>query len=207
MCWPVDENDIDSWRKKWSDAFELRPREVITTSKELAVRLADLAKSIRNRANLILSVESERGALRQLHKAFKTALIHDLNEDDFADMYAQTIAYGLLAARVSRPAGVIADNIADMIPTNPFLKDMLGTFLSVGGRKGKIDFDELGIQDVVDLLNNPNIHIEAILRDFGKKTMQEDPVVHFYELFLKEYDKKKKVERGVFYTPQPVVPI
>jgi predicted helicase len=121
-------------------------------------------------------------------------------------MYAQTIAYGLLAARVSRPAGIVADNLADMVPiTNPFLKDMLGTFLSIGGRKGKIDFDELGIQEVVDLLNSPDTHMEAILRDFGKRTMQEDPVIHFYELFLKEYDRKKKVERGVFYTPQPVV--
>ena len=206
MRWPEDEDDAETWRRKWSDAFELRPREVITTSKDLAIRLADLAKSIRLRANLILDIESEKGSLRKMHKAFQTALIHDLNEDGFADMYAQTIAYGLLAARVSRPAGIVADNLADMVPiTNPFLKEMLGTFLSVGGRKGKIDFDELGIQDVVDLLNNPDTHMEAILRDFGKRTMQEDPVVHFYELFLKEYDKKKKVERGVFYTPQPVV--
>lgn len=205
LRWPKDENDTEAWRAKWSDAFELRPREVITTSKELAVRLAALAKSIRQRANLILKIESERGPLRKLHKAFQTALIHDLNEDDFADMYAQTIAYGLLSARVSQPAGIIADNLADMIPTNPFLKDMLRTFLTVGGRKGKIDFDELGIQEVVDLLNRPDTRIEAVMRDFGKKTMQEDPVVHFYELFLKEYDKKKKVERGVFYTPQPAV--
>ncbi len=206
LRWPADENNAEEWRNKWSDAFELRPRQVITTSKELAILLAALAKSIRQRANLILDVESERGPLRKLHKAFQTALIHDLNEDDFADMYAQTIAYGLLAARVSRPVGIVADNLADMVPiTNPFLKEMLGTFLTVGGRKGKIDFDELGIQEVVDLLNSPDTNVEAVLRDFGKRTMQEDPVVHFYELFLKEYDKKKKVERGVFYTPQPVV--
>jgi type I restriction-modification system DNA methylase subunit len=93
-----------------------------------------------------------------------------------------------------------------MVPvTNPFLSEMLGTFLTGGGRKGKIDFDELGIQDVVDLLNSPNTHLEAVLRDFGNRTMQEDPVIHFYELFLKEYDKKRKVQRGVFYTPQPIV--
>lgn len=206
MRWPEDADDAETWRMKWSDAFELRPREVITTSKDLAIRLADLAKRIRQRANLILAIESEKGSLRKMHKAFQTALIHDLNEDGFADMYAQTIAYGLLAARVSRPAGIVADNLVDMVPiTNPFLKEMLGTFLSIGGRKGKIDFDELGIQEVVDLLNNPDTHMEAILRDFGKRTMQEDPVIHFYELFLKEYDKKKKVERGVFYTPQSVV--
>jgi hypothetical protein len=157
LRWPQDENDTETWRAKWSDAFELRPREVITTSKELAIRLAGLAKSIRQRANLILGIESEKGSLRKLHKAFQTALIHDLTEDDFADMYAQTIAYGLLAARVSRPAGIIADNLADMIPTNPFLKDMLGTFLTVGGRKNKIDFD--AIRKLVEVPEKPKRRI------------------------------------------------
>ncbi len=206
LCWPDDEYNLKEWCEKWSSAFVLRHREVITTSKDLATRLADLARRIRRRANRVLAIETERGQLRRLYKAFQEALIHDLGEDDFADMYAQTIAYGLLAARVSRPMGVTADNIADMIPiTNPFLKEMLGTFLTAGGRKGVIDFDELGVQEVVELLNSPDTHMDAILRDFGNRTQQEDPVIHFYELFLSEYDKKKKVQRGVFYTPQPVV--
>ncbi|MCX5830857.1 MAG: N-6 DNA methylase [Deltaproteobacteria bacterium] len=206
LHWPENEKDLDSWRERWSSAFTLRHRQVITTSKDLAIRLADLARRIRRRAGQVLAVETERGPLRKLHKAFRAALIHDLSEDDFADMYAQTIAYGLLAARVSRPMGIIAENVTDMVPvTNPFLREMLGTFLTIGGRKGKMDFDELGIQDVVDLLNSPDTHMEAILRDFGNRTRQEDPVIHFYELFLAEYDKKMKVKRGVFYTPQPVV--
>ncbi|MCX5862136.1 MAG: hypothetical protein NTW27_08455 [Deltaproteobacteria bacterium] len=206
LRWPEDGIDPEVWREHWSDAFVLRHREVIRTSRDLAMKLADLAKSMRKRANVILKYESEQGPLRELHKAFQTALIHDLTQDDFADMYAQTIAYGLLAASVSRPMGIIADNLKDMVPiTNPFLKEIMGTFLSAGGRKGKIDFDELGIQDIVDLLNSPDTHMEDVLRDFGNRTMQEDPVIHFYELFLKEYDLEKKVRRGVFYTPQPVV--
>lgn len=205
LQWPADTSDIEGWRNNWSSAFTLRHRETITTSKELAESLAELATSIRKRANKVMDIETEKGALRKLYKAFQQALIHDLSEDDFADMYAQTITYGLLAAKVSRPMGIIPENISDMVLTNPFLKDMLNTFLNVGGRKHKIDFDELGIQEVVELLNNPTTHIEAILRDFGNKTRQEDPVIHFYEFFLTAYDKKKKVERGVFYTPQPVV--
>jgi predicted helicase len=119
-------------------------------------------------------------------------------------MYAQTISYGLLTARISRPAGLVADNLADMVPvTNPFLKDMLETFLTIGGRKGKIDFDELGINDVVHLLRDADM--EAVLRDFGDRNPQEDPVIHFYELFLKEYDSEMRIKRGVFYTPRPVV--
>jgi len=206
LHWPEDESDFDTWRNNWSSAFTLRHREVITTSKELAIRLAGLAKRIRRRASHVLAIETERGPLRKLHKAFQESLIHDLGVDDFADMYAQTITYGLLAARVSRPMGIEARNITDMVPiTNPFLKEMLGSFLTVGGRKGKIDFDELGIQEVVELLNSPDTHMEDILRDFGNRTRQEDPVIHFYELFLTEYDKKMKVQRGVFYTPLPVV--
>jgi predicted helicase len=206
LKWPDEGIDNEGWCASWSDAFVLRPREVIRTSRELAVKLADLAKSMRKRANEILKYESETGPLRKLHKAFQTALIHELTEDDFADMYAQTIAYGLLASSVSRPMGIIADNLKDMVPiTNPFLKEIMGTFLTAGGRKGEIDFDELGIQEIVDLLNSPDTHMEEVLRDFGNRTMQEDPVIHFYELFLREYDREKKVRRGVFYTPQPVV--
>ena len=211
LRWPHDETDLTHWRDKWSSAFALRHREVISTSKDLAIRLADLARRIRRRANHVLAIETERGPLRKLHKAFQEALIHDLTEDDFADMYAQTITYGLFSAAISRTApdlgtAVMPENLADMVPiTNPFLKEMLATFLTAGGRKAKMDFDELGIQEVVNLLNSPDTHMDAILWDFGNLTPQEDPVIHFYELFLAQYDKKKKIRRGVFYTPRPVV--
>ena len=135
---------------------------------------------------------------------FRKNLIHDLDEDGFADMFAQTIAYGMLAARISRPVGIIADNLADMVPkTNPFLKELFGNFLKIGGRDKRqgLDFDELGVRDVVDVLNDANM--EAVLRDFGDRNPKEDPVIHFYELFLKEYDPKKRMQRGVFYTPAP----
>lgn len=204
LRWRRDETDLHSWRASWSSAFNLKPREVIKTSQQLAIRLADLARNIRHRMNSLLRIESEKGPLRKLHSAFKEALIHDLSEDDFADMYAQTISYGLLTARVSRPAGLVADNLTDMVPiTNPFLKELLEMFLTVGGRKDKIDFDELGVNDVVQLLRAADM--EAVLRDFGDRNPQEDPVIHFYELFLKEYDPEKRMKRGVFYTPRPVV--
>jgi hypothetical protein len=210
LRWPGDENDLDVWRKTWSSAFTLRHREVIETSKELAIRLAGLAQQIRKRANSILSIETESGPLKRLMAGFKEALIHDLTEDSFADMYAQTIAYGLLSARITNPKGDNPDELSNQIPiTNPFLKELMETFLLVGGRNGKagvgsgIDFDELGINDVVSLLDNSNM--EAVLRDFGDKNPLEDPVIHFYELFLHEYDSETRMQRGVFYTPQPVV--
>ncbi|MCA1623871.1 MAG: hypothetical protein LC778_08725 [Acidobacteria bacterium] len=212
LRFPDDPTDAESWRERWSSAFTLRHREVVTTSIELAKRLAELATLIRERANRVLAIESEKGAFRRLHEAFKEALIHDLSTDDFADMYAQTISYGLLSARVSRPAGLVADNLVDMVPsTNPFLKELLGTFLKIGGRDttranggaNRIDFDELGINEVVELLRRANM--EAVLRDFGNRNPTEDPVIHFYQDFLQQYDREKRMKRGVFYTPRPVV--
>ena len=210
LSWPEDDHDAKGWREKWQSAFTLRHLEVITTSKDLAVRLAELARAIRDRIKTVLAIETAKGPLTKLMKAFQQALIHDLTADDFADMYAQTIAYGLLSARLAHPAHDTTDAVATHIPvTNPFLKELMETFLHLGGRKRKerggdgIDFDELGVSEVVELLDAANM--EAVVHDFGDRNRDEDPVIHFYELFLKEYDAKKRMQRGVFYTPQPVV--
>ena len=214
LHWPEDESDAEAWRMAWRSPFKHRIGHVIRTADQLAETLAKLARGIRDKARRMLDAESERGPLRKLHKAFQTGLIHDLTEENFADTYAQTITYGLLTAAISRTdmsegrhgTALLADNVADIVPvTNPFLKEMLQTFLKVGGRKGGIDFDELGIQDVVELLRGDETDLPAILLDFGNKTRGEDPVIHFYEHFLSAYNKKLKVQRGVFYTPQPVV--
>lgn len=230
LRWPHDMSQVDRWRKDWRSAFMLKHREVITTSKQLALTLAELARDIRGRVNGILEIESADGPLRKLMAAFREALIHDLTDDGFADMYAQTIAYGLLSASMARASGaLVADDLVQMVPvTNPFLKELMETFLDVGGKKRRqnkhaaqasesgskhaaqasesaqhLDFDELGINEIVELLRE--VRMEAVLLDFDTRNPQEDPVIHFYELFLKEYDAKKRMQRGVFYTPKPVV--
>jgi predicted helicase len=208
LAWPDDDTDEEAWRKRWRGAFTLRLHEVVTTSKELSIRLAELARAIRDRIKTALAIETESGPLTKLMKAFQEALVHDLDADGFADMYAQTIAYGLLSARIADPEKKTADDFASHMRTNPFLRELMETFLKVGGRRGKaggpgIDFDELGVSEVVELLDDANM--EAVVDDFGDRNPQEDPVIHFYELFLKEYDAKKRMQRGVFYTPRPVV--
>jgi hypothetical protein len=209
LVWPRDEENAAAWREQWRSAFTLRHGEVVRTSRELSIRLAALAKRIRKRILKALSIETERGPFTALMKAFQAALIHDLDARAFADMYAQTIAYGLLSARIANPKANTADHLAVQIPvTNPFLKELMETFLHIGGRRGKaggpgIDFDELGVSEVVELLDKAKM--EAVVRDFGDKNPQEDPVIHFYELFLKEYDAEERIQRGVFYTPRPVV--
>jgi len=214
LRWPSDPSDVRAWRAQWRSPFRHRIGHVIRTAEALAEMLASLARRIRDAAQSTMRVESERGPLTKLFKAFQASLIHDLTEEGFADTYAQTITYGLLTAAISKTdmsagsagTALIAGNITEMVPvTNPFLKEMLQTFLKVGGRKGGIDFDELGIQDVVELLRGEETDLPAILRDFGDKKPGEDPVIHFYEHFLNAYNKQLKIQRGVFYTPQPVV--
>ncbi len=208
LSWPEDASDEKRWRARWRGAFVLRHGEVVSTSRELSVRLAELARTIRDRIKTAIAIETEKGPLTTLMKGFQATLVHDLTTEGFADMYAQTIAYGLLSSRIADPQKKTADDFAAHMRTNPFLRELMETFLKVGGRKGKrggpgIDFDELGVSEVIELLDNANM--EAVIRDFGDRNPQEDPVIHFYELFLKEYDAKKRMQRGVFYTPRPVV--
>lgn len=218
LKWPEDPADAEAWRKQWSGAFRHRVGHVIRTADALADEMAKLARGIRDAASTMLKAESDQGSLTKLYKAFQESLIHDLTPETFADTYAQTITYGLLTTAISKTppdaelmerakqTAFAAQDITSMVPvTNPFLREMLEEFLKVGGRKGGIDFDELGIQDVVELLRGEDTDLPAILRDFGNKTRGEDPVIHFYEHFLTAYNKKLKIQRGVFYTPQPVV--
>jgi len=208
LVWPDEEADVAAWRSRWESAFTLGHREVITTSREMAIRLAELARAIRDRITSALAIETDRGPLTQLMKAVQVSLVHDLDARGFADMYAQTIAYGLLSARIADPESNTAGDLVGHMRTNPLLRDLLETFLHVGGRRATaggpgIDFDELGVAEVVALLNHRNI--EAVVRDFGDRNPEDDPVIHFYELFLKEYDERQRMQRGVFYTPRPVV--
>jgi len=205
LSWPDDESDVDAWRAQWRAAFTLGHQEVITTSKALSIRLAQLARDIRDRISTALTIETEDGPLTKLMKAFQESLIHDLTPNDFADMYAQTIAYGLLSSRIADPKKKSVDDLAAQMRLSPFLKELMEKFLQVGGRNSSagLDFDELGVGDVVDLLDQANM--EAVIADFGDRNPEEDPIIHFYELFLKEYDAQKRMSRGVFYTPRPIV--
>lgn len=206
LRWPDDPADLEAWRTGWASAFTLRPREVITTSKALAEQLAKLAGAVRARVNQVLVFEHETGPLRGLLRAFREALVHDLTEDGFADMYAQTLAYGLLSEKLMpRRSDGGSLGLGSLMVMNPFLGELLDECRTIGRRRGLLDFDELGVGEVEDLLNDPNTKYDDILRDFDSRNPTEDPVIHFYEHFLREYDAEQRVKRGVYYTPRPVV--
>jgi predicted helicase len=174
----------------------------VGTPKELAVRMARMAHQIRNLIIGTLDAESEKGQLHSQLAAFRENLIPDLSHEQFADMYAQTIAYGLFAARCTMPEKehFTRFDAAQHLPrTNPFLRKL---FQHIAG----YELDER-IAWLVDELAQvlAQADMAAVLENFGKHTGKEDPVVHFYETFLKEYDPKTREMRGVYYTPEAVV--
>ena len=209
LRWPDDETDPEVWREQWREAFTVGHREVIRTADRLSARLAELARAIRDRVEAALRIETEQGWVTKLMRAFKKALVHDLTPKDFADTYAQTVAYGLLSARITDPAGAADGDLTRYLRTNPLLRDMLEAFLggeravSGTGVNGALDFDELAVSEVVALLDAAKM--DAVLVDFRRRQRNEDPVVHFYESFLQRYDAAQRTKRGVFYTPRPVV--
>ncbi|HJH26114.1 MAG TPA: DNA methyltransferase [Methanophagales archaeon] len=205
LRWPASENDSVTWREQWSAAFTLRHRYVPTTSKQLAIEMARLAAQIRDQVKSVYDYELASGPLHKLFESFKKMLIYDLEVDTFADMYAQTIAYGLFSAKATHEGEFAIEDISTMIPnTNPFLKNLFEECTRIGEtQRDCLDLEELGVTELVKMLKEVNI--EAILQDFGRQKKGEDPVIHFYEDFLREYDPKQKVKRGIFYTPDSVV--
>ena len=182
-------------------AFFAEDIPVISSPKELAVRMAALARLIRSIIGKTFAEEGDQGALHEQMEGFRKVLLHDLTPEQFGDMYAQTICYGLFAARCNSTERHFTRIHAtyDLPKTNPFLRKL---FAHIAGP----ELDERivwAVDSLTELLNRADI--AAILRDFGHATRQEDPVVHFYETFLGAYDQKMREARGVYYTPEPVV--
>lgn len=208
LAWPSDPTDTVAWHDTWAAAFTTRYRQAIQDAHTLTVRLAEEAQNIRNRILTTLEIETANGYVHLLYEKFRDTLVHDMTEQQFADMYAQTVVYGLFSARCmdSTQDDFCATEAVECIPnTNPFLKGLLQECLGSNSAKSKLSFDELEVGNIVDLLLHTRT--DAIITDFNRQTGggREDPVIHFYEEFLSEYDKSQRVQRGVYYTPQPVV--
>jgi predicted helicase len=179
--------------------------ETVSTPKELAKRMASIARQIQVTIKRALETEntddSDFDPLHDQMMSFRKVLLPDLKEEQFADLYAQTIAYGLFSARCnSHTPPFTRLSAGQSVPrTNPFLRQLFDNIAGINLDK-RITW---AVDNLAELLNRTNI--EEILQDFGKRTRQEDPVVHFYETFLAEYNPKLRETRGVYYTPEPVV--
>ncbi len=198
----IDKNGIGSVESLLK-SFLGRPVESIKGPSELAKRMARLTHIIRDTVEEAFDKREASETLQGLFEAFKSVLLPELPVPQFADMFAQTLAYGLFAARYNHKARTPFDrrDAAKEIPkTNPFLRKL---FTMIAGP----DFDDepfIGfVNELTQVLGVTDM--DAVLADFGKRTRQEDPIVHFYETFLAQYDPKLRELRGVYYTPEPVV--
>lgn len=184
-------------------AFISHEGTTVISSKELAERMAHTARLIHDTIRRAFAEEDENGPLHLQMKGFREVLIHDLTKDQFADMYAQTICYGLFTARCNAKDGehfTRQHAPYDLPKTNPFLRKL---FVEVAGPELDGMPHAWAVDDLAALLNRADI--KAILHDFGRRTRREDPVVHFYETFLAAYNPTLREVRGVYFTPEPVV--
>jgi hypothetical protein len=177
----------------------------ITSAKQLAQMMAGKAAIIKDIMGRALVADIDAGTRSELtdqYDGFKATLIHDISVADFADVYAETIAYGLFAARLhDTTQGTFSRGEAvELLPkSNPFLRSL---FIYIAGP----DLDERlrgMIDDLCAIFLATSLH--DLLKDFGKFTGRNDPFLHFYETFLAEYNPAKRKARGVWYTPEPVV--
>ena len=182
--------------------FLQRSPEPVSSPQELAERLARPTHMIRDIVAEGFVKSHVSDSLHDLYTATRDVLVPNLNTGTFADMFAQTLAYGLFAARVNHEAGSFSRlNAATRIPrTNPFVRRM---FDMVGGATLEDEPFVTFVDDIAQLLDNADM--EAVLSGFGQRSVGQDPVMHFYETFLAEYDPELREQRGVYYTPEPVV--
>lgn len=195
-------SDADRFVSLMEHIKNARPQRITSASK-LAQLMAGKARLLRDIIEQALIQDGDTPTeLRCYMEDFRKTLLHDITPKKFADIYAQTIAYGMFAARLhdESPDDFSRSEAANLIPkTNPFLRKI---FQQIAG----FDLDERIAWIVDDLVSAfAATDMEKIMQGFGKETQQTDPILHFYEDFLFQYDPAAKKQCGVYYTPQPVV--
>lgn len=179
--------------------------QTIKSPKKLAEMMAGKARLLSDVIEQALvsdDTHNEDSTLKEQMNAFREILIHDITPKGFADVYAQTIAYGMFAARLHDATlpTFSRQEAAELIPkSNPFLRKLFGYIAGP-------DIDDR-IRWIVDSLVEIFLacNVADILKNYGRSTKMEDPIIHFYETFLSEYDPALRKARGVWYTPAPVV--
>ena len=164
--------------------------------------MAEVAQDVRDEIRALYDVETEGGPIRALFKDVRDQLLGNLQPDRFADVYAQTMVYGLLTARIAHPEEFKAEkSITALKFDNEFLDAIYSRFRD--DSDGIIDVDELGLNELAEELATTDV--DELLADFGADNQRDDPVVYFYEEFLAQYDPEQRKNLGAFYTPLPVV--
>ena len=190
--------------------FTTSQKEPIKRGKHLAEIMGGKARRIRDNVVAFLQTEStEKDELLRMRRFIKEHLLENFTDEDFADMYAQTLVYGLFAARYNddTPDTFSRQEAMTLVPaTNPFLRSFFGHISGTTFPRRL----ELIVDELCEVFTHADV--KFLMEDYFKQmkldgTTDEapDPVIHFYEDFLREYDSSKKMDMGVFYTPLPVV--
>jgi hypothetical protein len=173
------------------DATEHTHRAALKGLEELARRLAGLAHLIRDAILRAFQRQQASRQPRDWRQAFAATPLPELAPQDnpqketeavneFADMFAQTLAYGLFSARVAGGAGKFTrERTQKLIPrTNPFLRAF---FEQITG--AAMDDEPVAgyVEDVIQNLDHADLF--HILEGFGRRGPGRDPVAHFYETF------------------------
>ena len=175
----------------------------VQTARSLAIELAKRTRFLRDEVISVEIGEKNSRGHKQIvgfYEAFKKYLIATLTEKQFADLYAQTLTYGLFAAR-TRANGAFNRRLAfDYIPhTIGILRDVF-RFISLEEPPKSL---QIIVDDIAEILSVADAN--KILHEYRRSGKGKDPVIHFYETFLAAYDPKIRERRGVYYTPEPVV--
>jgi predicted helicase len=176
--------------------------DTIRSAEHLAKIMGGKAQRLRD--NIIAMFEpsftGNKEEIEKIMQVMKQRLIHDLSIEQFADLYAQTLVYGLFVARFhdDTPTTFSRAEAREKIPASNHLLQQFFDHIAGANFEKRLSF-------IVDELCDVFVHadVNALVHGLYKST--HDPIIHFYEDFLREYDPKLRVERGVFYTPLPVV--
>lgn len=187
-------NDFARLWDKFTGAQIASPK----TPTELATLLARRARTLR--LAIEDSLKDPASPLLQDLAAFKKLLLPDLNKDDFANLYAETLTYGLFAARCQMPDNQRFNphNADRSLRRTPLLRTLYRLF------EADVPANlEWVLDDMAAILNGAAI--DEIRNYFENRAGRPDPMIDFYEPFLAQYDAKARQSRGVYYTPEPVV--
>ena len=176
----------------------------IESPKELASILARKTRFLRDEVILLELAEEEKKQQKQMlfnfYESFKRLLINNLTEHQFADLYAQTLTYGIFAARTRSQGEFNRELIYKYIPNTLGILKNIFKFISYEEPPKAL---QVLIDDIAEILYVTDVN--SILHKYYIEGKGLDPIVYFYETFLNEYDPELREKRGVYYTPEPVV--
>lgn len=214
ICAVKRENTIEPKKETFTAFIDVltdfisEPIDAIRSAEHLAKIMGGKARRLRENITEILdpAFTGQKGDIENVMQILKAKLIHDITPAQFADLYAQTLVYGLFVARYNddTPETFSRTEAREKIPASNHLLQQFFDHIAGTNFLKKLSFI---VDEFCDVFVHSNVHdlVHGLYRQMSLEQETHDPIIHFYEDFLKEYDPALRMSRGVFYTPLPVV--